>query len=56
MLKKFWRGVKNKVEEKVNVAKEVLASDSAKFILGSMFVALGGSMIASIWIPRLNGV
>ncbi len=54
MFKKLWEGVKKKVEEKVNIAKEVFASNSARFILGSMFVALGGSMIASIWIPRLN--
>lgn len=60
-MKKFLKGVKKFMQEKIEAAKEVISSPLNRFIVGSAILGLGvcglclgGSMIATCFMPQFN--
>lgn len=57
-MKKFLKGVKKFMQEKIEAAKELVANKTNRFIIGSAIVGLGiclgGSMIATCFMSQFN--
>lgn len=57
-MKRLWKGVKQFMHEKYEAAKDAVLNPTIRFIAGSAILALGiglgGSMIASCFIPQFN--
>jgi len=53
-MKKFLKGVKKFMREKIEAAKDVISNPLNRFIIGSTAIGFGVAMVATCFIPKFN--
>lgn len=53
-LKKIWKGVKRKVEQAVEIVREVLIGKNSRFVAACVFGGISIGLFASCYIPQPN--